>query len=157
MVWSHLNNVPSTLTLTKVPPFLIRPDFSKKWLEFHSKWGTSVELFVGPQDFCVIPWHFENGASINIDDVLPEYGGLLHVLALALHLNFYFNWQVAFLYDSGHILILIFESGRKCQKGSPPPRVGKFPNFFSFFSEPFPIKFWHHGAEYSLSLCSRKL
>ena len=43
---------------------------------------------VGPQDFCVIPWHFENGASINIDDVLPEYGGLLHVLSLAVHLNF---------------------------------------------------------------------
>ena len=34
---------------------------------------------VGPQDFCVIPWHFENGALIKIDDVLTEDGGLLHV------------------------------------------------------------------------------
>ena len=44
---------------------------------------------VGPQDFCVIPWHFENGASIKIDDVLAEDGGLLHVLPLAVHLNFF--------------------------------------------------------------------
>ena len=44
---------------------------------------------VGPQDFCVIPWHFENGASIKIDDVLAEDGGLLHVLPLAVHLIFF--------------------------------------------------------------------
>ena len=37
---------------------------------------------VGPQDFCVIPWHFENGALIKIDDVLAEDGGALHVLPL---------------------------------------------------------------------------
>ena len=48
---------------------------------------------VGPQDFCVIPWHFENGASIKIDDVLAEDGGLLHVLPLAVHLNF-FLWTI---------------------------------------------------------------
>ena len=35
------------------------------------------------------PWHFENGASSKIDDVLAEDGGLLHVLALAVHLNFF--------------------------------------------------------------------
>ena len=33
-------------------------------------------------------WHFENCASIEIDDVLAEDGGLPHVLALAVHLNF---------------------------------------------------------------------
>ena len=46
-------------------------------------------LVVGPEDFYVIPWHFENGASIKIDDVLAEDGGLLHVLPLAVHLNFF--------------------------------------------------------------------
>ena len=44
---------------------------------------------VGPQDFCVISWHFENGASIKIDDVLAEDGGLLRVLPLAVHLKFF--------------------------------------------------------------------
>ena len=42
-----------------------------------------VGWVVGPQDFHVILWHFENGASVKIDDVLAEDGGLLHVLALA--------------------------------------------------------------------------
>ena len=37
----------------------------------------------------VIPWHFENGASSQIDDVLAEDGGLLHVLPLEVHLNFF--------------------------------------------------------------------
>ena len=46
-----------------------------------------VGWVVGPQDFCVIPWHFENGASSKIDYVLAEYGGLLHVLPLAVHLT----------------------------------------------------------------------
>ena len=48
-----------------------------------------VGWVVGPQDFHVILWHFENGASVKIDDVLAEDGGLLHVLALAVHLNFF--------------------------------------------------------------------
>ena len=39
-----------------------------------------VGLVVGPKDFLVIPWNFENGASIKIDDFLAEVGGLLHVL-----------------------------------------------------------------------------
>ena len=43
---------------------------------------------VGPQDLFVIPWHFENGASNKIDDVLTEDDGLLHVLPLAVHLKF---------------------------------------------------------------------
>ena len=46
-----------------------------------------VGWVVGPQDFHVIPLHFENGASSKIDDVLAEDGGLLHVLPLAVHLN----------------------------------------------------------------------
>ena len=41
---------------------------------------------VGPQDFHVIPWHFDNGASSKIDDVVGEDGGLLHVIPLAVHL-----------------------------------------------------------------------
>ena len=32
-------------------------------------------------------WHF--GASSKINDVLAEVGGLLHVLPLAVHLNFF--------------------------------------------------------------------
>ena len=35
-------------------------------------------------------WHFDNGgASSKIDDVLVEDGRLLHVLPLAVHLNFF--------------------------------------------------------------------
>ena len=41
------------------------------------------------QDFHVIPWHFENGASSKIDDVLAEDGGLLHALPLAVRLKFF--------------------------------------------------------------------
>ena len=48
-----------------------------------------VGWVVGPQYFRVIPWHFENGASSKIGDVLGEDGGLLHVLPLAVHLNFF--------------------------------------------------------------------
>ena len=54
-------------------------------------WMGVVGGVVGPQDFHVILWHFENGASVKIDDVLAEDGGLLHVLALAVHLNFFFD------------------------------------------------------------------
>ena len=60
---------------------------TKGWLGFVG-WVGVVGWVVGPQDFCVIPWHFENGASSKIDYVLAEYGGLLHVLPLAVHLNF---------------------------------------------------------------------
>ena len=42
--------------------------------------------------YCVLI-HFNNDASSKIDDVLTEDGGLLHVLPLAVHLNF-FNGQV---------------------------------------------------------------
>ena len=44
---------------------------------------------VCPQDFCASPWHFDNGASSKIDDVLAEDGGLLNVLTLAVHLKFF--------------------------------------------------------------------
>ena len=44
---------------------------------------------MGPQGFCVIPWHFDNGSSSEIDNVLAENGGLLHVLPLAVLLNFF--------------------------------------------------------------------
>ena len=50
-------------------------------------------LVVGPKDFHVISWHFENDASSKMDDVLAEDGGLLHVLPLAVHLIF-FDGQV---------------------------------------------------------------
>jgi len=35
---------------------------------------------VCPQDFRISSWHFDNGVSSKIDDVLAEDGGLLHVL-----------------------------------------------------------------------------
>ena len=38
-----------------------------------------VSWVVGPKDIRVSPWHFENGASSKIDDVLAEDGRLLHV------------------------------------------------------------------------------
>ena len=38
-----------------------------------------------------IDWHFDNGASSKIDNVLAEDGGLLHVLPLAVHLNFFYG------------------------------------------------------------------
>ena len=44
---------------------------------------------VGPQDFHVVPWLFDNGASSKIDDVLAEDAVLLHVLPLAVHLKFF--------------------------------------------------------------------
>ena len=53
-----------------------------------------VGWVVGPQYFCVIPWHFENGASTKIDDVLAKDGELLHVLPLAVHLKFFLDRQV---------------------------------------------------------------
>ena len=47
-----------------------------------------VGWVVNPKDFCVRPWPFENGALSKINDVLAEVSGLLHVLPLAVHLNF---------------------------------------------------------------------
>ena len=47
-------------------------------------------MVVCTQDFCASPWHFDNGASSRIDDVLAEDGGLLNVLPLAVHLKFFF-------------------------------------------------------------------
>ena len=34
-------------------------------------------------------WHFDNGTSSKLDDVLAEEGGLLYVLPLAVHLKFF--------------------------------------------------------------------
>ena len=51
-------------------------------------WVCWVGLF-GPQDFRVIFWDFENGASSKIEHVLAEDGGLLHVLTLDVHLKFF--------------------------------------------------------------------
>ena len=52
---------------------------------------------VGPQDFCAISWHFENGASSKIDDVLAEDGELLRVLSLAVHLSCQLQSTLGFL------------------------------------------------------------
>ena len=46
---------------------------------------------------------FDNGATSKIDDVLSEDGGLLHVLPLAVHLNFFLDGQVG-----GNILNLSY-------------------------------------------------
>ena len=54
-------------------------------------WVGLLGWVVGPQDICVSPWHFENVASSKIDDVLVEDGGLLHVLPLAVHLQFFMD------------------------------------------------------------------
>ena len=35
------------------------------------------------------PWHFDNVASLMIDDVFAEDAGLLYVLPLAVHLKFF--------------------------------------------------------------------
>ena len=48
-----------------------------------------VGWVVGPPRFPCHPLAFENGESIKIDDILAEDGGLLHVLPLAVHLNFF--------------------------------------------------------------------
>ena len=34
---------------------------------------------------------FDNGATSKIDDVLTEHGGLLHVLTLTVHLDFFYG------------------------------------------------------------------
>ena len=47
----------------------------------------AVGWLVDPQDFCVSPWPFKNGALSKIVDVLAEDGGLLTVLPLAVHLK----------------------------------------------------------------------
>ena len=39
-------------------------------------------------------WHFDNGASNKNNYVLAEDGGLLYVLPLTVHLNFFFDGQV---------------------------------------------------------------
>ena len=62
------------------------------------RWGGWVALLGGwvggsdgwPRIFSCQPLvFFENGASSKIDDVLAEDGELLHVLPLAVHLNFF--------------------------------------------------------------------
>ena len=55
------------------------------------KYKTSSEH---PSPFCtefVYPgcWRLENGATSKIDDVLIKHGGLLHVLHLTVHWDFF--------------------------------------------------------------------
>ena len=56
-------------------------------------------LGVWPQDFPVIPWHFDNGASRKIDYVIAEDGGLHHFLPLAVHVNFFLDHSGPFLFS----------------------------------------------------------
>ena len=51
--------------------------------------GPSCTEFVYPE--C---WHFDNDATSKIEDVLTEHGGLLHVLPLAVHLQYFFCWTI---------------------------------------------------------------
>ena len=76
------------LNLTRLGVDKVKP---KGWFKYQLSvgWVGVVGWVVDPQDFCVSPWTFENGASSKIDDVLVEDGGLLHVLPLAVHLNFF--------------------------------------------------------------------
>ena len=64
-----------------------------RWVGFGG-WMGVVVWVVGAQDYHFSPWHFENGSSSKIDDVLAEVGGLLHVLPLTVHLKFFFGRQV---------------------------------------------------------------
>ena len=48
--------------------------------------GLSCTEFVYPE--C---WNFDNDETSKIDDVLTEYGGLLHVLPLAVHLIYFLD------------------------------------------------------------------
>ena len=43
--------------------------------------------------YLVLPgcWHFDYGATSKIDDVLTKHGGLLRVLPLTVHLNFFYG------------------------------------------------------------------
>ena len=52
-------------------------------------WVVCFGGWVGVVGWVVGPWHFENSASCKIDDVLAEDGGLLQVLSLTVHLNFF--------------------------------------------------------------------
>ena len=52
--------------------------FLSTFLHGKPAFGPSCTEFVYPGS-----WHFENGATRKIDDVLTEHGGLLHVLPLA--------------------------------------------------------------------------
>ena len=64
-------------------------------------WVVVVGGVVGPKGFGVSPWHFDNGALSNIDDVLADDGGLLHVLPLAVHLKFLTDkWDPSFMLKS---------------------------------------------------------
>ena len=54
------------------------------YLHGRPAFGPSCTEFVYPG--C---WHFDNGATSKIDDVLTEHGGLLHVLPVAVHLIFF--------------------------------------------------------------------
>ena len=83
-------------------------DLTKGWLGFGG-WLGVVGWVGGPQYFRVIPWYFENGALIKIDDVLAEDGALLHVLPLEVHLNF-FDGQVGWT-NLDHSYFLNFFAG----------------------------------------------
>ena len=76
-----------------------------------------VGWVVGPQDIHVSPWNFENGASSKIDDILVEDGGLLHVLPLAVQLQFFFGWT-SWVDHSGPFLLseLFCETPPSCLK-----------------------------------------
>ena len=52
------------------------------------RWVGLVGCFV-PKILESAPRHFDNAESSKIDDVLAEDGGLLHVLSLDVHLNFF--------------------------------------------------------------------
>ena len=66
------------------------------WVRFCGWMGgwVLVDGWVG--GFCEVvgPWHFDNGASSKIDDVLAKDGGILHGLPLAIHLHLFFDRQV---------------------------------------------------------------
>ena len=72
-------------------------------------------MVLAPNVFVSAPWHFENGASSKIDNVLAEDGGLLHVLPFAIHLIFFmlksYGWRVAYriLVSAPGILKMVYQ------------------------------------------------
>ena len=54
------------------------------YLHRRPAFGPSCTEFVFP-----VFWYFDNGVTSKIDDVLTEHGGLLHVLPLAVNLDFF--------------------------------------------------------------------
>ena len=66
-------------------------EFGLWFMDFELLLWTEVDSGIptGPLTILKTPgsWHFDNGTTRKIDNVLLEHGGLPHVLPLAVHLR----------------------------------------------------------------------